>query len=74
MIDELFSTRALREARALELKQSGAKIKRYRTGPAQLHPMYVEDQKNTPSGRDSGFGNVVYKTFWPQLYGVKALG
>ena len=73
MIDELFSTKTLRDARAADLKRQGLAVKRYRTGPAQLHPMYVEDQKQTDAGRDTGFGNTVYKTFWPKLYGVKEI-
>lgn len=71
MTDELFSTKVLRDARAKALKAQGLSVKRYHTGPAQLHPMYVEDQKDTPAGLDTGFGNTVYKMYWPNLYGVK---
>lgn len=33
-----------------------------------IHPMYVEDERNTEAGRDTGFGNTVYKTFFGCLY------
>jgi len=71
MIDEIFSTQEARNKRAKQLKAQGYRVKRYSHRNQCLHPMYLEDLKNTPSGRDTGFGNTVYKTFFSAIYGVK---
>ena len=73
-MDELWSTKALRDARVATLKQQGYVVKRYSTGPAQLHPEYIEDQKGTPAGQDRRFGNGSYQMLWSNLYGVKTVG
>lgn len=70
-IDELFADKAKRDARAKELKGHGYSVKMYSIRAQQIHPMYVEDLKDTPEGLDRGFGNTVYKTFFAVLYGVK---
>jgi hypothetical protein len=75
-LDELFAEKSNRDARYKELQQNSnyaGKLKRYTVRGQQIHPMYVEDRKNTPDGRDRGFGNIVYKTYFSVLYGVREL-
>lgn len=73
MRDELYSSKELRDARARELTAQGLHVKRYSTGPSQIHPMYVVDNRDTPAGRDTGFGNTAYKTYFANLYGVREM-
>ena len=70
-MDELWSTKQLRDVRAKELNAQGIEVKRYSTGPTRLHPEYIEDQKGTPAGQDRGFGNSSYRMMWSNLYGIK---
>lgn len=59
--DWLFAEKVNRDARYERLKEAGHKLKRYTVRNQQLHPQYIEDLKDTPEGRDRGFGNTVYK-------------
>ena len=72
-MDELWSTKALRDARAKALQAQGMTVKRYSTGRAELHPEYIEDQKHTSAGQDRGLGNSSYRMLWSNLYGVKTV-
>ncbi|MHB8503432.1 MAG: hypothetical protein ACYDHE_21120 [Candidatus Acidiferrales bacterium] len=70
-IDELYQSKDLRNARYRELKAQGKHVEYYSVRGQRLHPMYVEDLKDTPEGRDTGFGNTVYQALFPVLYGVR---
>lgn len=73
-MDLLFSTKQLRDSRWQTMSHAERLgHKRFSTGPQQIHPMYVEDQRDTPAGRDTGFGNTVYKTYFANLYGIRPL-
>ena len=72
-MEELWSTKGLRNARAKVLAAQGYRVKRYSTGRAQLHPEYIEDQKETAAGQDRGLGNSSYQMLWSNLYGVKTV-
>ena len=67
---ELYQSKEKRDARYKELLAAGKKVRRRSTGPQQIHPAYVEDFEG-PEKADTGFGNVVYKTYFKQLYCVE---
>jgi hypothetical protein len=67
----LWSNRELRDAEWRRMKDNGVQARRFVTGPSEMHPMYVEDLRDTPEGRDRGFGNTVYKTLFSKLYGLE---
>ena len=69
----LFADKAKRDDKYRELRQSlpAHLVRRGSTGPQQIHPMYVEDRKDTAAGQDRGFGNTVYKTYFKNLYEVE---
>ena len=69
--DELYQSKQKRDVRANWLRLEGYVVKKYSVRNQQLHPMYVEDLKDTVEGRDRGFGNTVYKTYFAVLYGVR---
>ncbi len=68
MMRNLWSSK---EARDAEWIARGRQGRRYSVRNQQLHPMYVEDLKDTPEGRDRGFGNTAYQTFHKVLYGIR---
>jgi hypothetical protein len=72
-IDELFAEKSNRDERfrALLLMHPTTRFGRYSVRNQQLHPMYVEDRKETMAGRDRGFGNTAYQSFFGVLYGVR---
>lgn len=69
----LFASKAKRDFAftVLRFVFGSTTARRFTTGPQQIHPMYIEDRKDTPEGRDRGFGNNVYKTPFSQLYGLE---
>lgn len=67
---ELFQDKEKRDARYKELRVAGKKVIRSSTGPQQIHPQYVEDYVGAAK-YDTGFGNMVYKTFFKNLYVVE---
>lgn len=67
---ENYSTQQARNKRAKELQAKGYLVRKSSTGPCELHPMYIEDLKHTFDGQDTGFGNVVYKTYFKNVYQV----
>lgn len=74
MESKLWSKKELRDAEWRRLKAKRIQATRFSTGPQQIHPMYVEDLKDTDAGRQRGFGNTVYKTFFANLYGLEWRG
>ena len=71
MNHENWQNKLARNRRAKELKAEGYTVKMSSFGPAEMHPMYIEDLKNTSDGQDTGFGNVVYKTLFARLYRIE---
>lgn len=71
MREELYASKENRDKRYKELKNQGVKVRRGHTGPQQIHPRYVEDQKDTIAGRDRGFGNTAYQTLFSNLYSIR---
>lgn len=67
---ELYAEKANRDRRAKELRVQGFSVRRSSTGPQQIHPMYLEDRKQGLTAEDRGFGNTIYKTYFPNLYEV----
>lgn len=67
MLVLLFQDRSKRDAKALELDRQGLLVKKSTVSGQQLHPQYVEDFEG-PEKLDTGFGNTVYKTYFPKLY------
>ena len=56
-------------------KVDRGKYKRYSIRGQLLHPMYVEDWERetgrTLTKADKGFGNTIYRTHFPTLYGLR---
>jgi hypothetical protein len=71
-MDELFQSREKRDARAAELKREGYDVLRTTIRGQQLHPMYVADWPYELSQAEKGFGNTLYRTYFPVLYKVEA--
>ncbi len=71
-ISELYQSKEKRDARYEELKAQGVKCKRGTTGPQQIHPQYVTDFIGSEKD-DVGVGNMVYKTYFKQLYKLEQL-
>jgi hypothetical protein len=70
--DLMYSDKALRDAKWKEMKEQGAAgLQRYTVRGQRLHPMYVEDLRDTAEGRDIGLGNQAYKAFFGVLYVVE---
>ena len=56
-----------KENRDQAWRESGSRGRRGTARNQQLHPQYVEDFEG-PEKHDTGFGNTVYKTYFPVLY------
>lgn len=69
----LFANKANRDARYREMKAKGIVARRGSIRNQQLHPMYVEDEKQGLSKEDCGFGNAIYKTLYGTLYTLEPL-
>lgn len=67
---ETYQSKGARDARAKELKSQGFNVRRYSTGPCQLHPEYIKDW-NQPF--ETGFGNTDYLTMHKNLYVVEVI-
>lgn len=68
MIRETYRSKEARNLRAKELKSQGLNVRRYSTGPCQLHPEYIKDWPHT---YQTGFGNTDYLTIHSNLYIVE---
>lgn len=71
-INELYQDMKKRNERAKELAAQGFMVTRRSTGASQIHPQYVTDFEGNEKF-DTGFGNMVYKTFFKNLYEVNAV-
>lgn len=71
MIDETYMKKENRDKRYKELKERGYDVKRYSIRGQYLHPMYVKDYPHKLTKEDKGFGNTLYQTYFPVLYGVR---
>lgn len=68
--DKLYKNKINRDAEFKKLKAEGYGVKKYSVRNQQIHPEYIEDE--LPELRkQTGFGNMVYNTFYSVLYGVK---
>jgi hypothetical protein len=67
---EIYADKANRDKRYKELvaKYGKDRVYRERSTGQQLHPMYVQDRCQDLSAADKGFGNTIYKTYFPVLY------
>lgn len=64
---ERYSDRAKRDARARELSRQGYRVRRYSTRNQLIHPMYLEDLKDTPAAHSI----YAYKTPFAAVYTVE---
>lgn len=71
MINLHFQNKANRDAKFAELKAQGHVVRKTSSKGDQLHPQYVEDFPDLAIKADNGFGNVHYKTYFPNLYSIK---
>ena len=62
-----FQDRAKRDAAYREARQCGYNVRRSSMHGQLCHPQYIEDYEG-PEKNDTGFGNVVYKTYFSTLY------
>jgi hypothetical protein len=69
-IRELYQDKAKRDMAYKELKSQGRMVHRRTTGPQLIHPQYVADFTG-PEKYDTGLGNMVYKTYFKNLYVVE---
>ena len=69
----LFADKGNRDAKYASLRKSAnvLEVRRNSIRNQQIHPMYVEDRKDGLSAADCGFGNTIYKTYFPVLYSVE---
>lgn len=66
-----YAIKANRDNKYNQLKSAGVAAIRRTASNQSLHPMYVDDANETEhanAAKDTGFGNSVYRTFWPKLY------
>lgn len=64
-----FASKINRDNKAKELAKQGIKAKRSSFGSAcLLHPMYLEDLKDSVPPDQMGLGNTMYKTFFKNIY------
>lgn len=64
-----FASKIKRDAKAKELAKQGIKAKRSSFGShVLLHPMYLEDLKDSVPADQMGFGNTMYKTYFKNIY------
>lgn len=66
----VYQTRENRDMAYRELIQQGAQkhhLRRFTLRNQQLHPQYVNDYQGQER-EQTGFGNTVYKTYFPVLY------
>jgi hypothetical protein len=64
----LYAEKDNRDRRYDDLRKNGVQATRSRVLNQQLHPMYVEDRRDTEVGRQTGIGNEAYKTLFSVLY------
>lgn len=68
MNHETYKNKLTRDLRAKELKAQGYIVKRRSTGPAQLHPEYINDWDQP---YETGFGNTDYMTYHKNLFVIE---
>jgi hypothetical protein len=71
MILEHYLNLKTRNSRAKELRAQGYQVTVRASYNQQIHPQYIADWVG-PEKNDTGFGNLVYKTFVAKLYGLEA--
>lgn len=75
-IHETYLSKERRDARAKELRKQHSDVMTLTIRGQNMHPMYVKDYEEemgivlTPE--DKGFGNTIYRTYFPKLYVVDA--
>lgn len=67
MLREKYISKKNRDRRFKELKAQGKRVFKSTINNQQLHPQYINDFEGEEKNQ-TGFGNVVYKTFFPKLY------
>jgi len=73
MIHKIFLSREKRDELYKQLKAQGRRVYRRTEHGALLHPMYIEDYPRKLSEEEKGFGNCLYKTYFPRLYVVEEI-
>jgi len=71
MILESYINLKTRNARVKELRSQGYHVEVRTSRNQQIHPQYIVDWVG-PEKTDTGFGNLVYKTFVKSLYSLEA--
>ena len=72
-ICEYYQEKSNRDKRYRELKEQGFNVLRRSHKNQLLHPMYVEDYERKLTPDECGFGNTLYKTYFPTLYVVEEI-
>lgn len=70
MMDLLFADKQNRDERFKALGGAAKGLRRGSIRGQQIHPMYVEDRKAGLTDAECGFGNTIYKTYFPVLYRI----
>ena len=63
-----FQDRKLRDEVARMIRKQGCKLKLRSSRGQETHPENVDDYEGTI---ESGFGNTMYKTYFPHLYHIE---
>lgn len=65
-----YQNKELRDTVYNQLVREGKSVRKTSISGQQLHPQYVADFEG-PEKFDTGFGNTVYKTYFPKLYSIE---
>lgn len=70
-MNELYISKARRDAEYRRLRAQGARPTRGRVVNQQLHPQYIRDAREEGVVFEVGFGNTDYRRFWAVLYALR---
>ena len=73
MTRETYQHRENRDKRARELKAQGHEVIKSSSTNQLLHPQYIQDYHRKLTPEECGFGNTIYKTYFPHLYHVEVV-
>ena len=73
----IYLNKETRDAKAKELKDQGISIQKSSVRNQLLHPQCVNDYAQETgiviTSADCGFGNIIYKTHFAVLYGIRII-
>jgi len=70
MISKLYIDKKKRDEEFKLLKAIGYNVRKSSSRNQLIHPMYIEDYPYSIDETQKGFGNNIYKTYFPVLYSI----